>query len=123
MGKPEENKSAEVQVTRDWTRPQPLNVEGKDPSKAYRWVDKDKIEQRKYEGWNPVDNDKVRYKNPDGEQGTSKTQYRELVLCEMPKEKAESRNQFYRERARRAMDSVQAKYLAEARRLGVRTDI
>lgn len=119
----EKSDSPNVEVTRDWTRPDPLRVEGKDESKAYRWVDKAKVEQRKYEGYKFTDSDSVRYESPDGSSGDGAPQYRELVLMEMHKERAEARNEHYRHKASRATEAARERFIQQMRRMGVRTDV
>lgn len=114
-------KNVEVSITREWQPPNALRVDDKDPSKAYRWVDKDKIEQKKYQGWNPVDEGKVKYAGPDGQQADGRVHYRELILCDMPKEMAESRNRYYQERANRAVSAQDRKFEEQARRLNMQT--
>lgn len=115
--------SPEISITREWNRPDPLAVENRKQDKAYRWVDKEKIEQRQYEGWSPVRDDEVIHRNPDGNSYGQNKEYRELILCEMPVERAEARNRFYREKARRAAEVAQIRFHQEARRLGVSTDV
>lgn len=112
-----------VSITRDWNRPDPLKVENQDPSKVYRWVDKSKFDQRMYEGWSKTDPDNVKYANPDGAEHDGACKYRELTLCEMPREKAEARNHYYHDKAKRAAEAANSRFHSEARRLGVRTDI
>jgi len=112
-----------IEVGHSWDRPDPLRVDGKNPEKSYRFVDKKKLEQRKYEGWKPTDPDTVSYPNPDGVSSDGAPQYRELVLCEMPRKKAEDRNAYYRNKAKRASEAAKTRYEMEARRLGVRTDV
>lgn len=118
MGKKEE---PDVQVTREWERPDPLKVEGKDPGKAYRWIDKKKLEQRRYEGWTPCRDEGVVHKNPDGTPDSGSKEYRELILCEMPQERADSRNKFYLKKAEIAGEAPRKVYEQHARRMGVDT--
>ena len=74
----------QVEVKRHWRKPNPLNVKGLDKNKSYRWVDKKKLQQKKYEGYETVDPKSVNYTAPDTEGYEGAPQYRELVLCEMP---------------------------------------
>lgn len=108
-----------IAVKKEWQRPDPLRVDGKDPSKAYRFVDKNKLEQRKYEGWKPVEAGTVGYANPDSEDNSGKVQYRELILCEMPKEKAEERNEFYRNKTQAATLAARENFRKKAEKAGV----
>ena len=117
------NSKPDVRITRDWTRPDPLAVENRNPGKAYRWVDKGKIEQRRYEGWTPVRDEEVIHRNPDGVSDGPTKQYRELILCEMPGKKAEARNRFFLEKAKRAAEAARVRFHQEGRRLGIPTDV
>jgi len=124
MSREEKIKEAgKVEVGRTWNKPDPFMVKGKDPEKSYRFVDKKKLEQRKYEGWVPTDPDSVNYPNPDGVSNEGAPQYRELVLCEMPQKMADDRNAYYHSKAKRASEAAKVRYEREAKRLGVRTDV
>ncbi|MCE1247442.1 MAG: hypothetical protein LWY06_12425 [Firmicutes bacterium] len=116
------DRNANIQITREWNRPDPLKVEGKNPEKAYRWVDKGRLEQREREGWSRVDSDSVKHNNPDGSSAGA-PQYRELVLCEMPREQAQSRNRYFQEKAKQAMEAAARQFHQNGRRLGIPTDV
>ena len=111
----------DVKITKDWERPRPLSIENKNPEMAYRWVDKKKLEQRRYEGCEPVRDEKVIHHNPDGDRGTLTKEYRELILCHMPKQKAMERNRYYMEKARKAMEAAKVRFHREGKRLGIPT--
>jgi hypothetical protein len=117
------DKDVNIQITRDWNRPDPLRVDQKNPEKSYRWVDKKKLEQRQHEGWSRVDPDSVKHKNPDSSDSSGSPQYRELVLCEIPKEQAEARNRYYQEKAKRSIEAATRQYHQKGRQLGVSTDV
>lgn len=112
----------EVQIIRDWTRPDPLAVENRDPAKSYRWVDKSRLEQKKYDGWMPVRDEEVIHRNPDGDPDSSTKQYRELILCEMPREKANARNRFFLEKAKRAAEAARVRFHRQGQKLGIQTE-
>jgi hypothetical protein len=113
----------EVEIKQDWSRPKPLQVENADPSKAYRWVNKDRFEERKREGWDVVRDERVKHSNPEGSSNGVTKEYREMILCEMPRQVADARNKYYVEKARQAADSPERLFHQQARRLGIRTDI
>jgi hypothetical protein len=123
MSKKQNSENPRIEMKQDWSRPKPLQVENTDPSKAYRWVNKDKMEERSREGWTTVRDDSVRHNNPDGSSNGVTKEYREMILCEMPKEVADARNKYYVEKARQAADSPERLYHQQARRLGIRTDL
>ena len=125
MSKKEKSEHQETQETprteivKEWQRPDPLRVNGRDPSKAYRFVDEKKLEQRKHEGWKPVNPDTVDYANPDTEDKSGTVHYRELILCEMPKEKADQRNAYYRNKTQAATLAAKENFRKKAERAGV----
>jgi hypothetical protein len=123
MAKKQNESMPGIEIVQDWSRPKPLQVENTDPSKAYRWVSKDKMEERSREGWAAVRDENVKHKNPDGASNGVTKEYREMILCEMPRQAADARNRYYVEKARQAADSPERLYHQQARRLGVRTDI
>jgi len=117
-GKGFDPRDIDVQVGRTWQVPNPLRVDGRDPESSYRWVRDKNLEQKKYEGWTPVERGKgpERYASPDGVQNDGLYHYREMILCKMPRDMAESRNQHYREKA---LKSAKSRFRMEARRAGV----
>jgi hypothetical protein len=74
------DKDVNIQITRDWNRPDPLRVDQKNPEKSYRWVDKKKLEQRQHEGWSRVDPDSVKHKNPDSSDSSGSPKYQKSRL-------------------------------------------
>ncbi|MCD4785361.1 MAG: hypothetical protein K8T10_16200 [Candidatus Eremiobacteraeota bacterium] len=114
-------RTIDVQVGRTWQAPNPLRVDNRDPNSSYRWVRKDKIEQKRYEGWKPVerDNGPEKYASPDGSQTDNNYHYRELVLCKMPRDMAEQRNQHYRDKGTKALAAAKTRFRNEASRAGV----
>jgi len=125
MGKGQEKgkeKGPDIQVTKDWTRPHPLKVDGRNPEKSYRWVDKKKYESRNNEGWRAVDPESVRYsKNNNDGSYEGAPQHRELVLMEMPRKMADQRNKFYRDRAGGSLEAAKNQYGMEVENKGFGT--
>ncbi len=109
---------AEIKLVKEWNPADPLRVDNLDPEKAHRWVDKKKLEQRKHEGWKPVAADKVNYPNPDTEESGGAAQYRDLVLCEMPREQAEERKEYYRRKTQAATMAARQNFEKKVRESG-----
>lgn len=89
---------SDVDVEHDWVRPRPLEVLGKNPGSSYRWIRTNRLDQALMEGWSPTDRKSVTQPNyPSGvpKPTGSKMKFKELILCEMPRARAEARNRFY----------------------------
>ena len=116
-------KSPTILIGKTWQPPDPLRVDYKDPNYAYRWVKEKNLEQKKYEGWVPVDREsgKEKYANPDGAHNDSFYHYRESILCKMPRDMARERNKFYRDRANKSLESAKTNFRKEANRMGIET--
>lgn len=104
--KPQEPQTKKGKPT--WKPADKLTVHGT-PGFRQRWVVKDSanIDKKLAEGWamaSPTAGLRPVHVRPetvqDGEPQTSTTEYRELVLMEMPEELAQARTEYFREKTR-----------------------
>ena len=102
-----DNETASVSVTRDYTRPDPLKVEAGKDGMRRRWIRNtpDNIARQQAGGWNIITGgapEKVAINmSADGTK-----RYGDLILAEMPEDKARARDTFYRNQGQRQIDST-----------------
>lgn len=103
-----------------WERPDLLRVEEKRPEMAYKWARKDNVERLTEEGWSPSQDPKLKTDRVegDGSRLDSTLQRRELVLMEMPAEKAEARRAYWRNKGEEQLKAIRERYQEEAERRG-----
>lgn len=107
-------------ATKPWEPASVLHVGNKDARFVYRWISKDNAEKRAAEGWEilkGVSPDKAKGKSltlADGTQLDSCVIVRNLVLARMPKEMAESRNEYYAKLSRDSMNAVHDKFRTDS---------
>lgn len=106
----ESKSSPDVKVGWSYEYSNPLNVFDVPDGKSVKWCDKKKMEERKYEGWVPVEPGTLTHINPDGQNCDGGVTYRDLVLCQMPKERVEERNAFYRNKGAMALEGYKQEY-------------
>lgn len=103
-------------ATKPWRPASLLHVINKDPNFVYRWVREDNMEKAMLEGREPV-----RSTNKNGESAPFITlsdgtridgvvRKRRLILCKMPREMAEARDNYYQERTNMLLESTTAEY-------------
>lgn len=76
-----------------------LNITLKDKGMRFKWCSKDHFEKRKLEGWLPVSYKELEIGTSitmrDGESLDTTVQRRNLILCKMSVERAESRRKYF----------------------------
>ena len=85
--------------TQPWKPASHLNVTGKDPNYVYKWVRRDNLDKSLNEGWEVVTSGKVQNSEKtdiDGSKIDSTITKRNLILCRMPIEVKQSRDEYYR---------------------------
>lgn len=93
-------------VKKDWHRPRPLEMYRKEPGFSYRWVRRDNVQRKKYEGYEVVrrkKKDKATIKK--GKFGSA-YKFRELILMRIPIKLRKIRDRHFQQRADRQMESV-----------------
>lgn len=103
-----------------WERPDLLRVEAKKPETAYKWAREDNVERLQDEGWlssqdSGLKTDRV---EGDGARLDSTIRRRELVLMEMPAEKAEARRAYWQTKGEEQLKAIRERYQEEAERRG-----
>ncbi len=95
-------------------------VEGKDPSKVYRWLNtkKENLEMKKVRGWKVCDSKGI--KTLSGSLDTTHTMG-DLVLAEMPKEKYDKMMREKRELGDQRRKLVKGRFREEGKQLGIKT--
>ena len=103
--------------TREWKPPSLLPEIKQEPGWAYRWVrvslaneaDNLNVSSRMREGWEPVkhsDHPEVNLPvNPNSSFGDS-IEIGGLLLCKMPQERVDQRNEYYRDKAKAQEQAV-----------------
>jgi hypothetical protein len=106
-GRPRREDTESISIKNDYTRPDPLKVgEGKDGMRR-RWIRNtpDNIERQKAGGWNIITGgapEKVAInQSADGTR-----RYGDLILAEMPEDKARAREAFFRNQGQRQVEST-----------------
>lgn len=96
--------------TTPWNPVSLLKVVLKNKGMSARWCRKDILEKRRLEGWIPVSYKDLEAESSltmqDGESLDTTVQRRGLILCKMPKERIEARNQYYASLTQGAMKGV-----------------
>jgi len=103
-----------VRVMRTLGRPDPLAAGKRDPAFSYRWVRKTKVDLRVSQGWEIVHVEAV------GGRGTT-VEFNELILCRMPKAKADLRTKLKQTLVQENLRSVKGKLEDAAGEFGKET--
>ena len=105
---------ADIQVgdQRQPLRTGALNIKGKQPGMFYRWVRKDRVEERQDAGWVVVKgkNKIVRTGKSDSSVSTV-VKHRELVLMKVPQEHVDERNRQLQARNKKIEEATKQRYL------------
>jgi hypothetical protein len=88
-----------TQITKPWEPARILKIAAK-PGWVRKWVREDLVERFELEGWRLVDNKIEKIKTTgtitDGKPLDSRVRKRELVLMELPEERAKARREYFR---------------------------
>ncbi len=103
-----------------WERPDLLRVESKRPEKEYKWAREDNVERLQDEGWKTSQDPRLKTDRVegDGAQLDTTVRRRELVLMEMPAEKAAARRTYWRTKGEEQLKAIRERFQEEAERRG-----
>jgi len=111
--------NTQITVKKDWDRTKPLHIpeQVKDPNYEYRWIEKTNDFKLSYEDWQIVKKAEIKYGNymddPDG-----KVEYKELYLCKIPKQIAESKKKAIEEKAQRKVQNLKMNHASAIEKAG-----
>lgn len=105
---------SDIQVghTREPGKTGALNIKGKQPGMFYRWVRKDRVEERQDAGWVVVKGkNKIQRLGKTESSVSSVVKHRELVLMKVPQEHIDERNRQLAARNRKIEEATKRQYL------------
>lgn len=95
-----------AEIKKDWNRAKPLDLYHKEPGFHYRWVRRDNVQRKKFEGYVVVKVKKSKLQGKKVNKSGSIHKYRELVLMRLPIKMKKVRDRHFQQRADRQMESV-----------------
>ena len=112
QGKPgrPRKEQASVSIDADFTRPDPLKIEGRQDGMRYKFLrnDPENINRKRAAGW-----EIIKGGSPEHLPGSSAADgtliVGDLIAAKMPEDKARARNEFYRKQGQALMDSARRK--------------